>query len=188
MDASAHAPRRIVTALNDEGLSYLARVEEMAVAPPPDDRPLDEVYPGWETGQIPEIRVAWGCDELPFRVPVDPALTPAGSHPGPLGVRVSVVTYPPGWRGEMFWSNRVDFLLVLIGELTYRTDAGDVVVARPGDVIVQHATNKAFENHGSGPMTFAAILFGADNAGPTPPPDQFHGRPDELPALRGGER
>ena len=88
----------------------------------------------------------------------------------------------------MFWSNRVDFLLVLIGELTYRTDVGDVVVARPGDVIVQHATNKAFENHGSGPMTFAAILFGADNAGPTPPPDQFHGRPDELPTLRGGER
>ena len=83
MDGSARAPRRIVTALNDDGLSYLARVKEMAVAPPPDDRPLDEVYPGWETGQIPEIRVAWGCEELPFRLPVDPALTPAGSHPVP---------------------------------------------------------------------------------------------------------
>lgn len=173
--------RRIVTALNGEGLSYLARVEEMAVAELPADRPLDAAYPGWREGRVPEIRVAWGCEELPFRLPADPARTPSGAHPGPLGVRISTVTFPPGWRGEMFWSNRVDCLFVLIGELTYRTDAGDVVVARPGDVIVQHGTNKAFENHGSGPVTFAAILFGAINDGPLPPLDQFHGRADELP-------
>jgi quercetin dioxygenase-like cupin family protein len=176
-------PRRIVTALNAEGLSYLARVEEIPVADPPGDRALDAAYPGWQSGQVPEVRVAWGCDPLPFRLPVDPMVTPAGGHPGPLGVRLSLVTYPPGWRGEMFWSNRVDFLLMLEGELTYRTDAGDVVVVRPGDVIVQNATNKAFENHGDGPMTFAAVLFGAENEGPTPPREQFHGRPDELPSV-----
>jgi quercetin dioxygenase-like cupin family protein len=175
-------PRRIVTAIGADGLSYIARVEEIPVAPPPADRPLDSVYPGWREGNIPEMRIAWACDPLPFRLPVDPSVTPALGHPGPLGMRISIVEYPPGWRGEMFWSNRVDFLVVIEGELTYRTDSGDEIVVAPGDVVVQNGTNKAFENNGDGPLRFAAVLFGAERqAGPTPPREQFHGRPDELP-------
>jgi quercetin dioxygenase-like cupin family protein len=80
----------------------------------------------------------------------------------------------------MFWSNRVDVLWLIAGELTYRTDGGDEVVLRPGDVVIQNGTNKAFENRGSVPATFGAVMFGAVNDGPTPPADRFHGLPDEL--------
>jgi quercetin dioxygenase-like cupin family protein len=177
-------PRRIVTALDERGVSYLARVEELAAAGPDVGRPdsADVAYPGWRDGDRPDVRVAWGCDELPFRLPVDPEATPSGAHPGPLGVRVSVVTYPAGWQGEMFWSNRVDVLWMLAGELVYRTDGGDEVVLRPGDVVIQNGTNKAFENRSAEPVTFGAVMFGAVNAGPTPPRERFHGAPHELPA------
>jgi quercetin dioxygenase-like cupin family protein len=177
-------PRRIVTAVNEHGVSYLGRVEEIPLADTAGERAdsVDVAYPRWREGERPEVRVAWGCDELPFRLPVDPAVTPTGAHPGPLGVRVSVVTYPPGWRGEMFWSNRVDVIWVVAGELTYRTDGGDEVVVRPGDVVIQNGTNKAFENHGREPVTFGAVMFGAVNEGPTPPLDRFHGSPQERPA------
>jgi hypothetical protein len=175
-------PRRIVTALDETGRSYLARVEEIPVSAPPAKRTGEVAYPRWREGERPEVRVAWGCEELPFRLPIDPSETPSGRHPGPLGVRVSAVTYPPGWRGEMFWSNRVDVLWLIAGELAYRTDGGEEVVVRPGDVVIQNGTNKAFENHGSVPATFGAVMFGAVNEGPTPPADRFHGLPEELPS------
>jgi quercetin dioxygenase-like cupin family protein len=101
-------------------------------------------------------------------------------EPGGKGFRVSLMTYPPGWKGEMFWSNRVDLIWILSGELTYVTDGGDEVVLRPGDVVIQNGTNKAFMNRGSEPVWFGAVCCGAIRVGPTPPPEQFHGTQETL--------
>jgi len=174
----ARVPRRIVTAQREDGTSYLARIEEI---PEIDyDRPgvdtTATAYPGWADGIRPEVRVAWGREELPFELPVDPAETPSGVHPGPTGTRISVIGYPPGWRGEMFWSDRVDVLFILAGELTYRTDAGDSEVLRPGNVVIQNGTNKAFENHGTETVLMGTVMLGAVRVGPTPPKEQFHGK------------
>ncbi len=179
-------PRRIVTALGPDGKSYLARVEELE----PTDvsqweanaEALKVGYPRWAEGEHPESRTVWGCDQLPFVLPSDPAGTPHGRHmpPGGSGFRVSLMTYPPGWAGEMFWSNRVDVIWILSGELTYVTDGGDEVVLRPGDVVIQNGTNKAFHNRGSVAVWMGAVCCGAIRVGTTPPAEQYHGTQENL--------
>jgi len=99
-------PRRIVTALDEDGKTYIARVEEV-----PGGRSQglpDEVRRRSYPKGVPDVRVVWDCDQLPAVLPADPEAEPSGRLPGPQGVRVSVTIFPPGWEGEMFWSNRVD--------------------------------------------------------------------------------
>jgi len=171
-------PRRIVTALDENGLSYIARVEEVAPAQsqglPPDIQARS--YPAG----VPDVRVVWDCDELPVVLPADPQAAPTGKLPGPRGVRVSVTILPPGWQGEMFWSSRVDVLWVMAGELTYTTDRGDEIVVGAGDLVVQNGINKGFSNRGPGPVHMGAVMCGAVQSGVTPPRERYHGPEDGL--------
>jgi hypothetical protein len=167
-------PRRIVTGQDADGITHLARVEEVprdsAAALAPDV--LARSYPQG----MPDVRAVWGCDELPFALPVDGAQPPSLTHPGPRGVRVSVTQFPPGWAGRMFWSERVDVLWVMSGELTYVTDGGDEIVVEPGDIVIQNGANKAFHNRGDVPVLMGAVMCGAEFTGATPPAAQYHGR------------
>jgi hypothetical protein len=176
--APDRAPRRIVTALREDGLSYIARTEEV-----PADRsqrlPAEVEARSYPRG-VPDVRVVWDCDELPVVLPAAADSQPSGRLPGPRGARVSVTVFPPGWEGEMFWSNRVDVLWVMAGELTYRTDSGDEVVVGQGDIVIQNGANKAFFNRGREPVHMGAVMFGAIQAGPTPPLQRYHGPPDGL--------
>jgi hypothetical protein len=171
-------PRRIVTALDDEGLTYIARVEEVpgrrSQQLPPEV--LARSYPRG----APDVRVVWDYDQLPVELPADPGLEPSGKLPGPQGARVSVTIFPPGWEGEMFWSNRVDIIWVMSGELTYVTDRGDEIVVGQGDLLIQNGANKAFFNRGSEPVYMGALMLGAVQAGPTPPIERYHGPPEGL--------
>jgi len=171
-------PRRIVTALDEDGKTYIARVEEV-----PGGRSQglpDEVRRRSYPKGVPDVRVGWDCDQLPAVLPADPEAEPSGRLPGPQGVRVSVTIFPPGWEGEMFWSNRVDILWVMSGELTYVTDRGDEIVVGPGDLVLQNGANKAFFNRGDEPVHMGAVMVAALQAGPTPPLDQYHGPPEGL--------
>jgi hypothetical protein len=173
-------PRRIVTGLRDDGKSYVAIDEELA-APDWTGQPMNEtdrVSIAYPRG-LPNVAAVWSIDELPAELPWDGEL-PSGGHPGPRGVRVSMGVYPPGWQGELFWSNRVDILWVAKGELTYVTDSGEEVVVRPGDVVIQNGTNKAFHNRGDEDVWMGAVLLGAVRVGETPPHDGFHGTHVEL--------
>jgi quercetin dioxygenase-like cupin family protein len=178
-------PRRIVTALAEDGTSYLARIEElhddMAERTAAELEELRVGYPRFEEGERPGTYTVWGAEELPFVLPSDPAVTPSGKHvaPGQEGFRLGLLRYPPGWQGELFWSNRVDFLIILEGEFTYRTET-DEVVLRAGDVVVQNGTNKAFANDGDGPVWAVGLCFGAMRVGATPPHEQFHGTQETL--------
>jgi hypothetical protein len=181
----AGKPRRIVTALSPEGLSYIARSEEVPAAG--SHRLPAEVEARSYPRGVPDVRVVWDCERLPVVLPADPREEPSGRFPGPRGVRVSVTILPPGWEGEMFWSSRLDILWVMAGELTYRTDSGDETVVEPGDIVIQTGTNKAFFNRGSVPVQMGAVMLGAGQAGPTPPMEAYHGPPDTLRFI-GGER
>jgi hypothetical protein len=172
--AAEGKPRRIITAPDSDGRTRLARVEEVpavsGAALPPDV--LARNYPHG----APDVRVVWGTEELPFTLPAGPE-PPSTALPGPRGIRVSVTTFPPGWSGEMFWSERVDVLWVISGELTYVTDGGDEIVVEPGDIVIQNGANKAFYNRGTVPVAMGAVMCGAVYAGETPPMDQYHGPP-----------
>ena len=176
--ASLPGPRRIVTALDAGGRSYIARVEEVPPAIsqslPPDVQARS--YPHG----VPDVRVVWDCKELPVVLPADPEAQPSGNLPGPGGVRVSVTILPPGWEGEIFWSSRVDILWVMGGELTYVTDGGDEIVVGAGDLVVQNGVNKGFSNRGPDPVQMGAVMCGAVQSGVTPPPERYHGPEDGL--------
>jgi hypothetical protein len=171
-------PRRIVTALDESGLSYIALVEEVPggvsqqLAPDIQAR----AYPHG----MPDVRVVWECDALPAILPADPGARPTGHLPGPQGVRISVTIFPPGWEGELFWSSRVDILWVMTGELTYVTDCGDETVIGAGDLLIQNGVNKAFFNRGAEPVQMGAVMCGAAQAGPTPPPERYLGPADGV--------
>jgi hypothetical protein len=170
--------RRIVTAQDEQGLSYIARVEEV---PPNLTQPLSgDVMSRFYPRGMPDVRVVWDRDRLPAQLPADPDAGPSGRLPGPQGARASVTIYPPGWEGEMFWANRVDIIWVMAGELTYRTDRGDEIVIGPGDVLIQNATNKAFFNRGSEPVYMGALMVNATHAGPLPPDELYFGPPEHL--------
>jgi quercetin dioxygenase-like cupin family protein len=168
-------PRRIVTGQDEHGMTRLARVEEVpresAAELPPEV--LARNYPQG----MPDVRAVWGGSELPFALPTDGEQPPSLELPGPRGVRVSVTQFPPGWTGKMFWSERVDVLWVMSGELTYVTDGGDEIVVEPGDIVIQNGANKAFHNRGAVPVMMGAVMCGAVFEGATPPPDQYHGPP-----------
>jgi quercetin dioxygenase-like cupin family protein len=172
--ASEGKPRRIVTGQDAVGKTRLVRVEEVPRESGA-DLPADVLARNYPHG-APDVRVVWGCEALPFELPAGPE-PPSTSLPGPRGVRVSVTTFPPGWTGEMFWSERVDVLWVMSGELTYVTDGGDEVVVEPGDIVIQNGANKAFHNRGSVPVRMGAVMCGAEFVGATPPPDAYHGPP-----------
>jgi quercetin dioxygenase-like cupin family protein len=172
--ASEGKPRRIITAQDADGRTRLARVEEVPQVSGA-TLPADVLARNYPPG-APDVRVVWGTEELPFALPADPD-PPSVALPGPRGIRVSVTTFPPGWTGEMFWSERVDVLWVMSGELTYVTDGGDEVVVEPGDIVIQNGANKAFHNRGAEPVRMGAVMCGAVFAGATPPMSQYHGPP-----------
>jgi hypothetical protein len=167
-------PRRIVTAPDAHGRTRLAHVGEVpseAAA----ELPADVLARNYPHG-MPDVRAVWGSEELPFRLPAD-GEPPSLELPGPRGIRVSVTQLPPGWAGEMFWSERVDVLWVMAGELTYVTDGGDEIVVEPGDIVIQNGANKAFHNRGEVPVMMGAVMCGAVYSGATPPAGQYHGPP-----------
>ena len=174
----ARAPRRIVTALDEQGRSYVARVEQVPAAR--SERLPPEIEARSYPHGVPDVRVVWDCDELPCVLPVDPEASASGTLPGPRGVRVSVTILPPGWEGEMFWSSRVDVLWVMSGELTYVTDRGDETVVGAGDLVIQNGVNKALFNRGAEPVHMGAVMCGAIQTGTTPPRDRYHGPRDGL--------
>jgi hypothetical protein len=171
--AEARTPRRVVTKLGDDGKSYIARDEELAEMDygTVDPARMKNTYPGWGEGEHPEIRVVWGTTQLPFRQPEQQDAPPSESGEMPSGrpfVRMSHITYPPGWQGEMFWTNTTDVIWIISGEFTYVTDSGDEVTLRPGDTLIQNGTNKSLQNRGSEPAVIGVVMCATERVGPSP--------------------
>jgi quercetin dioxygenase-like cupin family protein len=165
-------PRRVVTGTDGDGKSYYARVEE-----------IDEVdYPAVGLEGDPfrhRVWRVWGIDRLPDIVPssgteAPEAPRPAPLEPEPLGVVVTMTSVAPTDEPTaMRWRDTMDVVFVMSGELAYRTDGGDEVDLRPGDVLIQNGTNHAWHNRGEEPALLGVASFAGVRFGRTPPPEDY---------------
>lgn len=168
----APAPRRLVTGLRPDGTSYFARVEEVE----PTTR---------QSGGVVSYRV-WGADRLPVELPNDgltPALASSPSAeetpqalrdsttlPGLDGLRVNVVSMPPGWTCPLHWHDTFDVLWIISGEAVAILDDGSEQLMRPGDFCLCHGTNHAWRVGDEGAVV-GSVRLGVNRVGPLQPPE-----------------
>ena len=174
---SSHGnPTRIISGLRDDGSSFLARVEA-----------VEADFRSSPTGSTRVYRM-WASDRLPFTLPVDGLAAPIDSeptaeqtpdalrtsppHPGPSGMRVSLVEFrPPGeapTAPRMRWFDTVDIGWLISGELTVVMDDGSEAVMRPGDVVIHHGTSHDWRIGAEGAV-MGLVMLGATRDGAAPP-------------------
>jgi quercetin dioxygenase-like cupin family protein len=186
-------PKRIVTGLRPDGTSYFARVEEV------DEIDYAAVYPDSveeRPAHASRSHRMWAWDALPslphdglaprLDAPVtdeDVAATLGATSAFPPlgGARINLVKFPPiepgqpPRRGRLHWHNTVDLQWLIAGELVIRLDDDSEVTMRPGDLIVQHGTNHAWDVTTEGAV-LAVVIFSAERTGIEPPvPDRHSG-------------
>jgi quercetin dioxygenase-like cupin family protein len=151
-------PRRIVTGLRPDGISYFAVNEQME----PEEPPFGglEVYEAWNA-------------ELPFELP------DGEERQAPVtgSVQVFIVRYFPGQSlgrpfANVHWHDTVDVQILISGELVQRLDDGSEVTMRPGDVIIQNGTSHAWEARGEQEALLALVMHSATRVGVAPPDEQ----------------
>jgi quercetin dioxygenase-like cupin family protein len=83
-----------------------------------------------------------------------------GIPPPERGSIFRVVDFPPGAKGEMHRTRSIDYAVVIEGEIDMLLPDGEVHL-RAGDVLVQQATDHAWENRGAKNCRIAFILIDA---------------------------
>ena len=142
---------------------------------------------GWPGASITEL---WVTDEMPVDNggTIDRGARPIRHDPTPGGTIFRVVEIPPetghaagidvaaafgsmGSRNRpsasdsqrhasMHFTNSIDYLVVISGEMWMLMDDGEVLLP-PGDCVVQRGTKHAWVNRGSVPCVIAAVLIDA---------------------------
>ena len=104
----------------------------------------------------------WTTDESPADVKwnEDRAAREIGIPPPERGSIFRVVDFPPGAKGEMHRTRSIDYAVVIEGEIDMLLPDGEVHL-RSGDVLVQQATDHAWENRGKANCRIAFILIDA---------------------------
>jgi quercetin dioxygenase-like cupin family protein len=173
-------PRRVVTGMNSDGKTYLARVEEI------EEIDYEYALRGPKGEQIGAIYPVWGADRLPELLPTDGKAPAFDTHPSadealdalhrshllppPLGYRVSVVKMvPTAERTAMRWHDSYDVIYVMHGEVTIYHDDGSELQLEVGDTLIQNGTNHAWRNRGNVDAWLGVVSLGAARFGPTPP-------------------
>jgi mannose-6-phosphate isomerase-like protein (cupin superfamily) len=173
-------PRRIVTIIDNDGVSRVARMDTVA------EVEYEKAFPGADPSQLgPQgtMRVwrLWGHDELPIQLPTD-GLAPhiagdptpeeadealrASTLPPDRGFRVTMVTFAPSETlGLMGGHDSIDVIWVIRGRLKQVMEGGDEVLLAPGDCIVQCGTTRAYQNIGDTLATIGAVVMGAERVG-----------------------
>lgn len=193
-------PKRMVTGLREDGVSYFARVEEV------DEVDYGAAYPHLDAKpeeRMTRVHRIWGLDSLPVQLPqdgltpgFDPAPTPeetpdairrsSSQPPATGGLRMQLVKFMPGKPGQpvpeprQHWHNTFSIHWLIEGELVASTDDGHEEVLRPGDVIIHYGTSHAWENRGDIPAVLAVIITAAQRVGRTPVTFEQTGRPEHL--------
>lgn len=104
----------------------------------------------------------WTTDESPAdaRRTDDRSAREIGIPPPQHGSIFRVVDFPPGAKGEMHRTRSIDYAVVIEGEIDMLLPEGEVRL-RAGDVLVQQATDHAWENRGKANCRIAFILIDA---------------------------
>lgn len=154
--------RRVVTGQRDDGRSVFV-----------EDRDVEPVLPPVLGGN--EIWEMWGADRRP-QLPTDGSPPAKAGYFAPAdGYRFGFFSMPPtsyeappiedmdaalaeterltpGMTGAvtdnegMHFTDSVDFLIVMQGEVQLELDSGDSTLLKAGDCIVQNGTNHAWQN------------------------------------------
>jgi len=187
-------PRRVVTGIRSDGISYVAReelVEEIdypyVLSRPaaPDNSGTETTKPasGGYRGGGGFFRI-WGSDRLPIPLDGDgrspffdteppPEQTPdalrrAATMPPPLGVRVGWSNaLKPGPPGRMHWTDSTDICFVMAGKHGQILD-DDETLMYPGDVLVQNGTNHSHQTV-QAPAVLGYVVLTALRIGSHPP-------------------
>jgi quercetin dioxygenase-like cupin family protein len=104
----------------------------------------------------------WTTDESPADAgwKDDRAAREIGIPPPERGSIFRMVDFPPGAKGEMHRTRSIDYAVVIEGEIDMLLPHGEVHL-RAGDVLVQQATEHAWENRGKANCRIAFILIDA---------------------------
>ena len=104
----------------------------------------------------------WTTDESPADVnrKDDRSAREVGIPPPERGSIFRVVDFPPGAKGEMHRTRSIDYAVVIEGEIDMLLPEGEVHL-RAGDVLVQQATDHAWENRSGSNCRIAFILIDA---------------------------
>lgn len=143
--------KRVVTAINDDGRSYVASTEE-----------LDSAATMLIWSYRPE-EVASVLAEMPENVPTfkgDGAGRILGWSHAVFAPR-SVTAYdggPGSDEGGFHTTRSVDFVVILQGQITLALDEGTALL-QAGDLVVQQATRHAWRNESSAPATMLALVY-----------------------------
>jgi quercetin dioxygenase-like cupin family protein len=140
--------RRIVTAHNDSGKTYIQSDEQ-----PDNKRPK-------VAGRI-TLHEIWSADEAP--APLSRRGTPPPDErpmlmPAPGGNRFRIVDFPPiGTSGNMHRSETLEYCIVLQGETWLETET-DKTLVKAGDVVVLRGTNHAWSNRSDSWVRMAVVV------------------------------
>ena len=104
----------------------------------------------------------WTTDELPADTgrSDDRSAREIGIPPPERGSIFRVVDFPPGAKGEMHRTRSIDYAVVIEGEIDMLLPGREIRL-RAGDVLVQQATDHAWENRGKASCRIAFILIDA---------------------------
>ncbi len=174
--AQVERPRRVICGNRPDGVSYVARLEEVDPVPHP---LLGTYFPIWGSDRLPLYFPSEGLapqfDSFPTPEETPAALSRAHFLPPPLGFRLGVARLDPTpAAGPMHWYDAVEVYFVMHGQVTMILDGGEQLDLRAGDCLVRNGTNQAWHNRGTGPAWLAVGIFGAVRFGVQPPLENLH--------------
>jgi quercetin dioxygenase-like cupin family protein len=147
--------RRIVTGHTADGRSVV-----LSDAPVPHTRSL----PGASFDEV------WSVDSVPAVLGLSPAGEPTSDSPriargSGTGNLIRVIEFAPesegGRRSPMHRTRTIDYGIVLEGEIVLILSDSEVLL-RAGDVVVQRATDHAWENRSGRPAKMVFVLLDAE--------------------------
>lgn len=138
--------RRVVTGHNKAGQSCV-QIDDLASN-------ATSRRPGHDS------RLIWVTDAAPARWDVadDAGAREVGRPPPGNGTLIRILEIQPGVTAEPHFTETVDYVIVMSGEMDMELDA-ETVTLRAGDVLVQQGTRHNWINRGTEPCRFAAILI-----------------------------
>jgi quercetin dioxygenase-like cupin family protein len=192
-------PRRIVTGVQPDGTSYVARCELVEdIDYPLNTPPAPPLDPGRanpsQTGGSTRFFRIWASDRLPIPLPNDgrtpflgfdatydetpEALRRSYTFPPPLGVRVAWSRTLPGQPvtppSRMHFTESTDVVFILGGHLGEILDDGEEIL-RAGDVFIQNGTHHSHEALIDAPPVIGWVIVGALSTDWTPGIEKLHG-------------
>lgn len=154
--------RRLVTAVDKDGLSYIAEDRNSPHVKVVANTPSFAVTELWRSNAIP----------VDNKGPIDDGLSVIELTPPNNGVVFRYVEFPPDtdWLNnpsapdsQVHTTASIDFAIVISGEI-YAVLDKDESLMREGDVLIQRGTRHSWSNRGDKPVVMAFALISGTTA------------------------